>query len=171
MSILTTWPFPFPKPPWELTFLTWLLFICTSLFCECELSNLVYLFSLPLDILILQLFSIILPSHSFFLLPLVSSFLPLYSSNLTSVYPSCLSHLTLLFKQCDTLDSLHWLLIQKSPFLFKILSWSVPCILKHACPSQLKDEATSSSPEVEPRWSMKAMPMLRRIPSNSINNV
>jgi hypothetical protein len=121
--------------------------------------------------LILQLFSMILPSHSFFLLPHVSSFFPLYSSNLTFVYPSCLSHLSLLFKQCYTLDSLHWLLIPNSPFLFKILSWSVPRILKHAYPSQLKDEDTSSSPKVEPRWSMKAMPMLRRIPIDPINNI
>jgi hypothetical protein len=155
MSILTTWPFPSPKPPENSPF--WLDSFSFALHCfaNVKLSNLVYLFSLPLVLLILQLFSMILPSHSFFLLPHVSSFLPLYSSNLTFVYPSCLSHLSLLIKQFYTLDSLHWLLIPKSPFLFKILSWSIPRILKHACPSQLKDEATSSSPEVKPRWPMK----------------
>jgi hypothetical protein len=49
------------------------------------------------------------------------------------VCPSFLSYISLLFKQCYTLDSLPWFLIPKSPFRFKKtlddpwhVQWSIP---------------------------------------------
>jgi hypothetical protein len=53
------------------------------------------------------------------------------------------------------LDSLHWLLIPKSPFLFKILSSFMPRTPKHACSSHPNKGAINSSPEVKPSRSKK----------------
>jgi hypothetical protein len=107
-----------------------------------------------------------LPSHLFFPLPHVYSFLPIYSFNLSFVCPSFLSYISLLFKQFYTLDSLPWFLTPKSPFWFKkkILGWSMPCTMKHTFPSHPNKGAINSSPEVKPRWLMKLCPCLRGYP-------
>ena len=52
----------------------------------------------------------------------------------------------------------------KVSFLIQIPKWSMPCILKHACPSHQKNEATRSSLEDKPLWSMKLCPCLGGYP-------
>jgi hypothetical protein len=48
------------------------------------------------------------------------------------VCPSFLSYISLLFKQCYTLDSLPWFLIPKSPFRFKKKHWMIHAMYNEA---------------------------------------
>ena len=59
----------------------------------------------------------------------------------------------------------------KVSFLIQIPKWSMPCILKHACPSHQKNEATRSSLEDKPLWSMKLCPCLGGYPLTPLTTI
>jgi hypothetical protein len=93
MNILTTWPFSFPKPPWELTFVTYSFSFALHCFANVKLSNLVYFSSPPWSLDIAFIFflqwSYLFHAIHYSLIPsfpyLIFLLLPVYSFTLSSV--------------------------------------------------------------------------------------